>query len=115
MRFAAVRVFCSRQATVIGPTPPGTGVIQPAVFTASLKTTSPTTLVFPCAALTGSRNGSTIYTDIDHGGARLDPVAAHHAGASDRRHEDVGAAASAASSRVREWAKVTVQLAANNS
>ena len=27
---AAIRVFCSRQAMVMGPTPPGTGVIQPA-------------------------------------------------------------------------------------
>jgi len=30
--------------TVIGPTPPGTGVIQPAVLDASSKSTSPTSL-----------------------------------------------------------------------
>lgn len=29
-RRAAVRVFSSRHATVIGPTPPGTGVMAPA-------------------------------------------------------------------------------------
>ena len=29
-RQAAVRVFCSRQAMVMGPTPPGTGVMAPA-------------------------------------------------------------------------------------
>ncbi len=28
--FAAVTVFCSRHAIVIGPTPPGTGVMAPA-------------------------------------------------------------------------------------
>jgi hypothetical protein len=32
---AASRVFCMRVATVIGPTPPGTGVIQLARFAAS--------------------------------------------------------------------------------
>ena len=45
-RQAAVSVFLSRHAIVIGPTPPGTGVIQPAFSTASSKQTSPTNLVF---------------------------------------------------------------------
>ena len=36
IRLAAVTVFCSRQATVIGPTPLGTGVIEPATSSASL-------------------------------------------------------------------------------
>src|SRR3546814_18625921 len=44
---AAVKVFCSRQAMVIGPTPPGTGVITPAVSPAEAKCTSPTHLVLP--------------------------------------------------------------------
>src|SRR3546814_16809886 len=39
---AAVKVFCSRQAMVIGPTPPGTGVITPAVSPAEAKCTAPT-------------------------------------------------------------------------
>jgi hypothetical protein len=32
---------------VIGPTPPGTGVIAPATALADAKSTSPTSLVFP--------------------------------------------------------------------
>ncbi len=36
IRFAAVTVFCSRQATVIRPTPPGTGVIAPATSLTAL-------------------------------------------------------------------------------
>src|SRR5690606_37251000 len=39
---AASRVFCIRVATVIGPTPPGTGVIQLARLAAASKPTSPT-------------------------------------------------------------------------
>lgn len=35
MRFAESRVLYSSMATVIGPTPPGTGVIIDATFTAS--------------------------------------------------------------------------------
>src|SRR3546814_3072867 len=38
---AASSVFCISVATVIGPTPPGTGVIQLARFAASAKPTSP--------------------------------------------------------------------------
>ncbi len=40
----AVSVLRSRQAIVIGPTPPGTGVIAPAVSRASAKATSPVSL-----------------------------------------------------------------------
>src|SRR3569832_1597011 len=40
----AQSVFCSSVATVIGPTPPGTGVIQPARRFATSKSTSPTSL-----------------------------------------------------------------------
>src|SRR5690606_37498253 len=39
---AASSVFCISVATVIGPTPPGTGVIQEARLAASSKPTSPT-------------------------------------------------------------------------
>jgi hypothetical protein len=38
---AAVSVFASNIAMVIGPTPPGTGAIQPARFLAASKSTSP--------------------------------------------------------------------------
>ncbi len=34
-RCAARNVFCINRAMVIGPTPPGTGVMAPATFTAS--------------------------------------------------------------------------------
>ena len=40
--FAAASVFCSRHAIVIGPTPPGTGVMARATRTASSNLTSPT-------------------------------------------------------------------------
>ncbi len=39
-------MFLSKQAIVIGPTPPGTGVIADANFDASSKSTSPTSLFF---------------------------------------------------------------------
>ena len=39
---AALTVFCSSMAIVIGPTPPGTCVIQPATARADSKSTSPT-------------------------------------------------------------------------
>ena len=45
---------------VIGPTPPGTGVIQPATVFASSKATSPTSRVLPCAARSGSRDGKRV-------------------------------------------------------
>jgi hypothetical protein len=41
-RFAPSSVFCSSIAIVIGPTPPGTGVIAAARSAAPLKSTSPT-------------------------------------------------------------------------
>jgi hypothetical protein len=43
----AVSVLASRQAMVIGPTPPGTGVIAPATRQADAKSTSPTIRVLP--------------------------------------------------------------------
>ena len=38
---ARLSVFLSSMAMVIGPTPPGTGVMAPATLTASAKSTSP--------------------------------------------------------------------------
>ena len=35
------KVFNNNMLTVIGPTPPGTGVIKPAILLASIKSTSP--------------------------------------------------------------------------
>ncbi len=44
---AHFRVLAISMAIVIGPTPPGTGVIPAATFSASLKATSPTSRVLP--------------------------------------------------------------------
>jgi hypothetical protein len=46
---AARSVFNNKQAIVIGPTPPGTGVIAPATSSASAKLTSPTMRDLPSA------------------------------------------------------------------
>ena len=46
-RAAAITVFAISMAIVIGPTPPGTGVMAPATFDAAAKSTSPTSFVFP--------------------------------------------------------------------
>ena len=97
-----VSVLCSRQAMVIGPTPPGTGVIAPATSTASAKSTSPTSRVLPSPL-------DAVDADVDHRGARLDPVAADHPRPADGGDKDVGPAADPGRSRVREWAMVTVQ------
>ena len=53
---------------VIGPTPPGTGVIAPATALASAKATSPT--MCGVAVLVDD----AVDADVDHGRARLDPV-----------------------------------------
>ena len=47
---AARTVLTSRQAIVIGPTPPGTGVMAPATAQASAYATSPTSRVLPPSA-----------------------------------------------------------------
>src|SRR6516225_6728026 len=46
-RQAARNVLSNRQAIVIGPTPPGTGVIAPATLLADEKSTSPITRARP--------------------------------------------------------------------
>jgi hypothetical protein len=72
---------------VIGPTPPGTGVIAPATSLADSKSTSPHSL--PASG----PSCEAIDADVDHGGARLDHVAGDRSFAlADRRHQDVGAA-----------------------
>ena len=64
-----------RQALVIGPTPPGTGVIAPASFTASSYATSPTSLFRPSASV------------------RRDPVSAHGFGPPQGSDKNIGTAA----------------------
>ena len=71
---------------VIGPTPPGTGVIAPATSLASSKATSPTSRLLPSSA------GDAVDADVDHGRAGLEPVALDHLRPADRGDDDVGAA-----------------------
>ncbi len=80
---AAVSVFSSRQAIVIGPTPPGTGVIAPATPAHSAKG--------DVAHQPAVRQ--PVDADIDHRRAGGDPVAADHLRPPDRGDQDLGAAA----------------------
>ena len=100
---------------VMGPTPPGTGVIRPATSTASAKSTSPTTRVLPSAALTGSLEGTRLMpTSMTVAPGLIQspliisgrPTAATRMSAV--RHR-------AGRSRVRECAIVTVQLSPSSS
>ncbi len=70
---------------VIGPTPPGTGVMAPATSTAAAKSTSPTSRVLPLRA-----GRDAVDADVDHGGAGLDPVALDEARPADRGDQDIG-------------------------
>ena len=76
-----MRVFSSRQAMVIGPVPPGIGVIQPA--------TSATAAEVDVADDAGLR---ARHADVDDRGARLDVVGGDHAGLAGGADEDVGLA-----------------------
>ena len=80
-------MLTSRQATVIWPTPPGTGVIAPA--------TCDDLGEGDIADQTGFAVGirQPVDADIDHGGARLDPVAAHHFRPADGGINQIGAGA----------------------
>jgi hypothetical protein len=91
---------------VIGPTPPGTGVIAPATCRAVERPRRPRGA--SCPILLGMRHA--VDADVDHRRARLDPIARHHLGPPNGGHEDIGAAADLRQIRVREWAMVTVQL-----
>ena len=71
---------------VIGPTPPGTGVIAPAIWPPRRRRHRRRAGVLPPSP------GDAVDADIDHRGAGLDPVAAHHLGLADRGDQDVGAA-----------------------
>ncbi len=100
---------------VIGPTPPGTGVIQPATSLHSSNATSPTIRVLPAAAASGSRAGR-----------RLMPTSMTAAPGLTQSALTISALPTAATrmsasrqtpgrSAVREWAMVTVQSAASRS
>ena len=85
-------------AIVIGPTPPGTGVIARARAAADSKSTSPDEAVV-----------GAVHADVDHGRARLDHVARDQARpARRRRPARPRCRHTAPRSRVREWQTVTV-------
>src|SRR6202035_18987 len=106
---AARSVLASRHAIVIGPTPPGTGVIAPATSTASAKLTSPTMRDLPPSTV--SRLIPTSMT-VEPGLIQPPrtnsgrPMAANKRSA--RPHRP-------ARSRVRECAMVTVAFSASRS
>ncbi len=79
---AAYSVFSSRHARVIGPTPPGTGVIQPARGECSLVNHVADQLAIVLS----------IDADVDHDGARLDPFAFDQARFTGGNHHQIGTA-----------------------
>ena len=75
-------MFSISVATVIGPTPPGTGVIHEARSAAGANSTSPTR----------RPSSSAVDADVDDDRARLDPLALDQFGLARRDDDDVGAA-----------------------
>jgi hypothetical protein len=78
----ALEVLASSMVMVIGPTPPGTGVMSEATSFAESKSTSPHKLSVRQA----------VDADVDDHRARLDHVAGDHLRLAHRGDEDVGAA-----------------------
>ena len=102
---AASSVLCSSIAIVIGPTPPGTGVIAPATSRAGLEVDVADEPVV-----------GAVDPDVDDRRAGLDPIARDQPRAADRGDQDVGAAADRRRGRaVREWQTVTVASAFSSS
>ncbi len=82
---AARTVLRSRQAMVMGPTPPGTGVIEPATFSQDCEIAIANQLALAVAL-------DAVDAHIDDAGAGLQPVALHHFGAAHRGDNQIGAA-----------------------
>ena len=74
-------MLASSIATVIGPTPPGTGVMQRRARARRELDVADELAV-----------SDAVDADVDHDGAGLDPLAADQPGLADRRDHDVGAA-----------------------
>ena len=72
-------MLTSSIARVIGPTPPGTGVIQPATWRDAGEIHVAAELAFVVA----------VHTDVDDHGTRLDHVGGQHVALADRRDDDV--------------------------
>jgi hypothetical protein len=92
-------------ARVIGPTPPGTGVIQPATSRTAVE-------VDVAAQLAGV---VAVHADVDHHGAGLDHVGRHDLALAHGGHHDVGLARQRPRSGVPLWQMVTVALACSSS
>ncbi len=69
-------------AIVIGPTPPGTGVIQPAMFFTASKSTSPARLAV----------GEPVHADVDYAGPGFDHRRTDEFRPAHRGDQDVGLA-----------------------
>lgn len=95
---AARSVFARRHAIVIGPTPPVTGVTARAWPISAIATSPPD----PGAP---RRITNAIDADVDHDSPRLDPVAAHQAGASRRDDEGYLPRLRSPAARVSEYAQ----------
>ena len=85
MRQQAVTVLARRQAIVIGPTPPGTGVIAPAT---SAQKRNP----HPQQACSALWLINAVDANVDHGCTRFDPIAWYHFGATNGCHNNIRAA-----------------------
>ena len=107
-RQAAVNVLRNRQAMVIGPTPPGTGVMAPAMPRTAAKSTSPTSRLRPSGPAIGVDPG------VDDVAPGFDPVGADHHGRPIAATRMSARRAIAAASSVFEWTVVTVQSAASS-
>ena len=77
----------SRKAIVIGPTPPGTGVIAEAM----LDGRGEVDVADEAALVAGLLGREPVHTDVDHDRARLDEVALDQARPTDRGDQHVGA------------------------
>ena len=80
---AARSVFCSSMAMVIGPTPPGTGVIAEAISETPCIIHIADIMVFA---------GNTVIPGIQNNRAGLDHLARDHFGFADTRAENIGLA-----------------------
>ena len=87
-RSHAVTVLAISMAIVIGPTPPGTGVMAAHRSATASKSTSPT-IRYPFG---GIRFLDPVDADIDHDRAVADVIFAEESRASDRGDDDVGGA-----------------------
>ena len=101
-------MFRNKHATVIGPTPPGTGVIAPATQGFVEGNVADDTLLAGFAV-------NAVDSDVDDNGAALDPIAPDHCALPTAATRMSAARHSAARSIVFECAIVTVQSSANKS